>query len=171
MSNLTPIPTTYRGIKFRSKLEARWAVFLDHCKIVSAWKYEPTIINGPGFSYTPDFLIAIQSFSWFLEVKPIQAYDGYVDKLSKISNSLGEVVWLGEGSFYQTDNSKDLPCIREIRPGHKSHYADRVPITDFPWFAASTASTKAAADLATRFRFDLAVHSYLPPHKNGKIGR
>lgn len=35
---LTPIETWYRGIKYRSRLEARWAVFFD--KIRAPWEYE-----------------------------------------------------------------------------------------------------------------------------------
>lgn len=51
---LKAIPTTYRGIKFRSKLEARYAQAFDRLGIV--WEYE-----GHGFafkdgtSYCPDF--------------------------------------------------------------------------------------------------------------------
>jgi hypothetical protein len=37
---LKAIPTTYKDIRFRSRLEARWAVFLDVSGI--GWKYEPT---------------------------------------------------------------------------------------------------------------------------------
>lgn len=33
------IQTEYKGYLFRSRLEARWAVFFDACGI--AWEYEP----------------------------------------------------------------------------------------------------------------------------------
>jgi hypothetical protein len=36
---LKPIETFYRGYRFRSRLEARWAVFMDAAGIV--WEYEP----------------------------------------------------------------------------------------------------------------------------------
>lgn len=36
---ITPIPTRYAGCWFRSRLEARWAVFLDTLGI--RWEYEP----------------------------------------------------------------------------------------------------------------------------------
>ena len=40
MSNtLSAIETRYAGCRFRSRLEARWAVFLDHLGIT--WQYEP----------------------------------------------------------------------------------------------------------------------------------
>jgi hypothetical protein len=37
--SIAPIQTTYGGYRFRSRLEARWAIFFDHVGIT--WKYEP----------------------------------------------------------------------------------------------------------------------------------
>jgi hypothetical protein len=34
------IPTTYNGIKFRSRLEARWAVFFDSINIKYRYEFE-----------------------------------------------------------------------------------------------------------------------------------
>ena len=34
-----PIETSYRGHRFRSRLEAKWAVAFDHLGV--QWKYEP----------------------------------------------------------------------------------------------------------------------------------
>ncbi len=49
-------PTSYRGILFRSRLEARWAVFFDALDI--GWEYEPeTFELDDGHQYTPDFRI------------------------------------------------------------------------------------------------------------------
>ena len=39
------IPTLYRGVKFRSKLEARWAVFFDEMGL--SWRYESQAFNLP----------------------------------------------------------------------------------------------------------------------------
>lgn len=50
------IPTTYRGCRFRSRLEARWAVFFDHLGI--GWQYEPQgYLVGANRPYLPDFLL------------------------------------------------------------------------------------------------------------------
>lgn len=56
-------PTTYRGTRFRSRLEARWAAFFDAIDV--AWVYEPMDL-GP---WSPDFLVE-GNVSWLLEVKP-----------------------------------------------------------------------------------------------------
>ena len=51
-----PIQTFYKGYRFRSRLEARWAVFFDHCGV--AWEYEPEGFElENGLYYLPDFLL------------------------------------------------------------------------------------------------------------------
>lgn len=55
------IETRYAGCRFRSRLEARWAVFFDQSRI--KWEYEPQGLNVSyrltrregTFSYLPDF--------------------------------------------------------------------------------------------------------------------
>lgn len=50
------IETVYKGYKFRSRLEARWAVFFD--AIGAEWEYEPEgYILNDGTFYLPDFLL------------------------------------------------------------------------------------------------------------------
>ena len=60
---IKPIETEYKGYRFRSRLEARWAVFFDEMNI--KYEYEPQgFILANGTVYLPDF------FSFF-EVKPL----------------------------------------------------------------------------------------------------
>lgn len=47
------IETSYAGCRFRSRLEARWAVFFDHLAI--RWEYEPQGYELPSGRYLPDF--------------------------------------------------------------------------------------------------------------------
>lgn len=64
------IETKYKGCRFRSRLEARWAVFFDACGI--KWEYEPEgFILDDGTKYLPDFKIydIYGNFEW-VEVKP-----------------------------------------------------------------------------------------------------
>lgn len=58
------IETTYAGCRFRSRLEARWAVFFDHLGI--PWQYEPQGYVVAGRPYLPDFLL---SCGTWIEVK------------------------------------------------------------------------------------------------------
>ncbi|GAA1454199.1 hypothetical protein [Nocardiopsis tropica] len=52
---ITPIETRYAGCRFRSRLEARWAVFFDHLDI--RWEYEPQGFLVDNRPYLPDFLL------------------------------------------------------------------------------------------------------------------
>lgn len=50
------IETRYAGYRFRSRLEARWAIFLDHMRI--GWEYEPEGFETSAGLYLPDFKIS-----------------------------------------------------------------------------------------------------------------
>lgn len=53
---LKPIATLYDGCRFRSRLEARWAVLLNH--LGARWQYEPEgYVLGKDLLYLPDFLV------------------------------------------------------------------------------------------------------------------
>jgi len=56
MGEIKAIETQYKGYRFRSRLEARWAVFFDACGV--KWEYEPEGYDlGDGLLYLPDFLL------------------------------------------------------------------------------------------------------------------
>ena len=61
------IDTPYRGHLFRSRLEARWAVFFDALRI--KWEYEPEGYDlGDGVKYLPDFYWTEENI--YIEIKP-----------------------------------------------------------------------------------------------------
>lgn len=56
MAEIKPIETIYNGYRFRSRLEARWAVFFDSLHV--QYEYEPEGFDlGNGLYYLPDFRI------------------------------------------------------------------------------------------------------------------
>ena len=60
------IETVYNGYRFRSRLEARWAVFFDAADI--PYEYEPEgFVLKDGTQYLPDFYLPW--FKCFMEVK------------------------------------------------------------------------------------------------------
>lgn len=63
------IPTTYNGVKYRSRTEARWAKFLE--LIGAEAQYEVEGFDLDGEWYIPDFFLSL-SRVW-LEVKPYAA--------------------------------------------------------------------------------------------------
>lgn len=53
---IKPIETRYKGYRFRSRLEARWAVFFDDMRF--SWEYEPEgFVLNDGTHYLPDFRV------------------------------------------------------------------------------------------------------------------
>lgn len=61
------IPTHYNGYYFRSRLEARWAVFFDALNI--KYHYEPEgFLLHDGSYYLPDFYL--DDFDLYVEIKP-----------------------------------------------------------------------------------------------------
>jgi hypothetical protein len=75
VGRIKAIPTRYAGVRFRSRLEARWAAFFDLAKW--EWSYEPIDFVG----WVPDFRLRFQIdgdpfpvrvVSVFVEVKPVE---------------------------------------------------------------------------------------------------
>lgn len=61
------LETVYQGTRFRSRTEARWAVFFDALGL--RWLYEPEGYDlGDGIWYLPDFLVP--DLGLLIEVKP-----------------------------------------------------------------------------------------------------
>lgn len=78
------IETHYMGFKFRSRLEARWAVFFQSLGI--KWDYEPEGFNLDGVLYLPDFKLEIadntgKALTSWIEIKP--RYDIPGDEIEK----------------------------------------------------------------------------------------
>lgn len=65
------IPTKYKGYHFRSRLEARWAVFFDAAGI--KWEYEAQGFDVDGTPYLPDFYLP--DLRCYFEVKGPADYD------------------------------------------------------------------------------------------------
>jgi hypothetical protein len=66
----------YRGVQFRSRLEAKWAAFFDQCGW--RWSYEPFDLYG----WIPDFLIG--ESRTLVEIKPYMTAEEFADTQQKI---------------------------------------------------------------------------------------
>jgi hypothetical protein len=101
MRFMKPIPTTYDGVQFRSRLEARWALFFDQLNIL--WQYEPFVIERNGKEYKPDFIVFNILFKEILlvEIKPLEPNDEYVSYLKKIRDPKKKefLILIGEPKF------------------------------------------------------------------------
>lgn len=71
--SIKPIETIYNGYRFRSRLEARWAVFFDAAGI--KYQYEPegfcvSDFDGTPFYYLPDFYFPDQGIYGEVKGRP-----------------------------------------------------------------------------------------------------
>lgn len=64
--DIKPIETIYNGYRFRSRLEARWAVFFDAANIKYQYEQEGFDLSN-GIYYLPDFYLP--DFDVYVEVK------------------------------------------------------------------------------------------------------
>jgi hypothetical protein len=128
-------PTEYKGVMFRSRLEARWAAFFDLEKRNWMWEYEPVDLEG----WTPDFrfyaaywhecLGGMRAGRKFAEVKPAAFWDQF--PIEKIKSAVqGEKY---EGVAYLLGN--DPTCIYEVVCGKEVpvYMSERLGFMDEEW--------------------------------------
>lgn len=116
------IETYYDGYKFRSRLEARWAVFLNALDI--RYEYEPEgFYLGDSIKYLPDFYLPEQDT--FLEIKPTSyGYRDYEDlaetrtfqKCLALAEATGAWVYFISGNPYFEEYS-----VTAIMPGSDNY--------------------------------------------------
>lgn len=82
-------PTTWNGIRYRSRLEARWAIAF-HLLRAEVF-YEPPSLRTRGCYYHPDFLILTEKGAVVLEVKPVNPTSEERVKLIEWSNKTPSV--------------------------------------------------------------------------------
>lgn len=93
-NSVRAIQTRYKGYFFRSRLEARWAVFFDHLKI--RWEYEPEGFDlGNGLRYLPDFWLP--DWNMWVEVKPAAADDVATEKALRLAEARRDLVLVVHG--------------------------------------------------------------------------
>lgn len=106
------IETSYKGYRFRSRLEARWAVFFD--VLAFEWTYEEEGFDLGDEWYLPDFSVKSPE-KMFVEIKPGDMNFDEFTKCRELS-SLGTVLaiqgnpWPGEYKLhlFSPDSDYDL---------------------------------------------------------------
>ena len=77
-----PIETLYRGMRFRSRLEARWAATFDELGI--EYTYEPYDLGG----YIPDFLLHGR-YQVLVEVRPAEEQEEFCAVAEEMQRRVG----------------------------------------------------------------------------------
>lgn len=117
VAEVRALPTKYNGHLFRSRLEARWAVFFD--ELNTPWRYESQGMHFPAgvyshdesdmsgstitldrdWNYLPDFYLP-ELNSWF-EVKGVNPSDDYRSMLHVTEWETNRIVILAVGEIPQ----------------------------------------------------------------------
>lgn len=122
--NIKPIETRYGGYRFRSRLEARWAVFFDRMGL--RWDYELEGWQGNGLSYLPDFWLP--ELSMWAEVKPqhlvASAAGCFPDPQDRLI--VAKAHMLAEGSRYPV-------AILTGAPAYGLYFQTETPVLDMGW--------------------------------------
>lgn len=103
------IETRYKGYRFRSRLEARWAVFFDALGL--RWQYELQGFNFGGLCYLPDFYLP--DWDTFFEVKPDLPMEDFGDGFISVFDHSGHTTL---GKFILASDGLNA-ATREAGPG------------------------------------------------------
>lgn len=135
-----------RGVRFRSRLEARWAAFFELC--AWPWEYEPELgLDG----WIPDFAL-IAGRTLLVEVKPAIGIDELALHRPRIEASGydGEV-WLAGAAFALRAPGAE-PCIGSI---------GRVKRAAAAWRPATLGDVKARIGAAAPADFKMAQRAWV----------
>lgn len=103
------IQIKYKGNTYRSKTEAKWAMFLDILECEYIYEPEGYDLGGDTY-YCPDFYLL--ELNLFLEIKPIEG--GKYSPTEKLAKQSGKpvITMYGEPSLYdhRKDDSKHGKC-------------------------------------------------------------
>jgi hypothetical protein len=120
------IETAYRGYRFRSRLEARWAVFFDALRI--RWEYEQQGYEFDGVRYLPDFWLPDQKA--FVEIKPGPAPPRFNVYLAGKMSGWREGVDLRGHNLTGPDTSKHAGSCGNCHGLQEGDYSDEESIVD-----------------------------------------
>jgi hypothetical protein len=96
-NKIKAIETRYKGYRFRSRLEARWAVFFDALGIEWEYEFEGFVLPN-GTSYLPDFYLP--DLGIWVEVKPFDDFrkaEEFVSANAGDDDSIGACLWAAAG--------------------------------------------------------------------------
>jgi hypothetical protein len=95
------VETHYGDCHFRSRIEARWAVFFDSAGL--SWHYEPELFDlGSGIHYLPDFYLP--TLACYIEVKGAYPTTGELLKAEKLAEQSHHPVFLVHGAIPDSRN-------------------------------------------------------------------
>jgi hypothetical protein len=123
---LNAIETAYNGYRFRSRLEARWAVFFDSLGVRYEYEREGFDLGSAGW-YLPDFWLP-KPGCW-VEIKGSDPTGEEIAKAKALALASKQVVWVFAGP--PNYSPEDDWLYTEYRINATAYYFDELP----DWYA------------------------------------
>lgn len=121
MKKIEAQPATYKGVRFRSRLEVRWAIFFDQLHI--PYQYEPRSFQFGDVWYLPDFYLSRQG--WWVEIKGQTPTDQELAKAGLLAATTQESVllfagkaWLSTQAYVFTHDNERKETYRVVPGNH-----------------------------------------------------
>lgn len=159
------IPTTYAGVNFRSRLEARWAAFFD--LLGWSWEYEPIDLAG----YIPDFILNFKQ-PLLVEVKPLlwRWDDPRRPEIDDVRHKIDSSGWTGHSAllgaqFRSTKRCMWIIGLARLGPNALGFERERGQWTSFggstqEWFWPNDEHCKTTVSFFYGYAYEAA---HLPP--------
>ena len=130
MINIQAKPTTFNGIRFRSRLEARWAVFFDYLNIKYLYEPEWDAVKGGWcyVNYKPDFFLP-QPFDLWVEIKP-----KHINKLSYMEQIKAKGWTIAYGSILVLVGEPQVPKTNSQEHYHLTARNGKLCLDDHMWW-------------------------------------
>lgn len=140
--HIPAIETRAYGCRFRSRLEARWAVFLTEAGF--HWEYEPEGVMTSTGGYLCDFRVSRNDVTIWLEVKPKLAEGDQPDdpRWAELARTSGLMLFTVRGMHRTGDTCATAHSARVWMPDGTVADVHRLwqgPEYDRAWDAASSA--------------------------------
>lgn len=119
------IPTLYKDIEFRSRLEAKWAAFFDTAGW--RWEYEPLDLNG----WIPDFIINPGLGGVLVEIKPFQSFEEWGEVITQVTHATAGTQCHDSNILLLGATLLEVPIIKWPSIGWYGHYDSACQRLDF----------------------------------------
>jgi len=158
------IETVYKGYKFRSRLEARWAVFFDAMGV--PYEYEPEgLVLSDGSWYLPDFFLP--EFNCYFEVKRkgLKGMEEGREAERKIRDGQNTGGWAGIICYGDpVDNDLHIFCYDTTDGGGGVYDDDKVtigvhPVYHIPYLFASDDRRSRTFSATADFSVDIPMET------------
>lgn len=118
------IETRAYGCRFRSRLEARWAVFLTEAGF--RWEYEPEGVELDAGRYLPDFRVTRGTVTVWVEVKPMTGDYAADPRHAELARRSGAMVFVVQGLHRPGDRCERDHAARVFHPGGEQYNVTRL---------------------------------------------